>query len=97
MSGAPTLGRATCGRCLRPQATCLCALVRPIAHRTEVLVLQHPGEQRHVKNSVAMLRLSLVHCEVLVGERFGADALAALLHRPGRQTQLLFPEVLAAP
>jgi DTW domain-containing protein YfiP len=84
-------------RCLRPQATCLCALARPTAHRTEVLVLQHPQEQRQAKNSVAMLRLSLAHCEVVIGERFEHGALQALLQRPGRDTRLLYPDVPAAP
>ena len=92
-----TTRRAACVRCQRPQATCLCALARPTAHRTEVLVLQHPQEQRQAKNSVAMLRLSLAHCEVVVGERFAPAALAALLHRSGRETRLLYPDVPAAP
>ncbi len=70
----------------------MCALARPTAHRTEVLVLQHPQEQRHAKNSVALLRLSLAHCEVVVGERFAPDVLQALLHRPGVETRLLYPE-----
>ena len=89
--------RAVCGRCLRPQATCLCALARPTAHRTEVLVLQHPQEQRQAKNSVALLRLSLARCEVVVGERFEPAALRALLHCPGGDTRLLYPDVPAAP
>jgi DTW domain-containing protein YfiP len=89
--------RAACARCLRPQATCLCALVRPTAHRTEVLVLQHPQEQRQAKNSVALLRLSLAHCEVVVGERFAPEVLQALLQRPGHDTRLLYPDVPAAP
>lgn len=89
--------RAACQRCLRAQVSCLCALVRPTAHRTEVLVLQHPQEQRQAKNSVALLRLSLAHCEVVVGESFAPAALSALLHRPGRQTWLLYPDVPAAP
>lgn len=89
--------RAACPRCLRPQAACLCALARPTAHRTEVLVLQHPQEQRQAKNSVALLRLSLAQCEVVVGERFATEALAALLHHAGRETRLLYPDVPAAP
>lgn len=89
--------RITCKHCLRPQATCLCALAQPTAHRTEVLVLQHPQEQRHAKNSVALLRLSLAHCEVVVGERFDPQVLQALLHRPGRDTRLLYPDVPASP
>jgi DTW domain-containing protein len=97
VTGPSTLRRATCARCLRPQSTCVCALVRPTAHRTEVLVLQHPHEQRQAKNSVAMLRLSLAHCEVVVGERFAPGVLQALLQRPGRDTRLLYPDVPAAP
>jgi len=77
--------------------TCLCALARPIAHRTEVLVLQHPHEQRQAKNSVALLRLSLANCEVVVGERYAPGELAAVLQRPGRDTRLLYPDVPAAP
>jgi DTW domain-containing protein YfiP len=75
----------------------LCALAKATAHRTEVLVLQHPHEQRQAKNSVALLRLSLAHCEVVVGERFEPGALAALLLRPGRDTRLLYPDVPMAP
>ncbi len=93
----PLPKRAICPRCLRPQRTCLCALARPTAHVTEVLVLQHPQEQRQAKNSVALLRLSLARCEVVVGERFEPTALQALLHRPGRQTRLLYPDIQAAP
>ena len=97
VTGPLTRPRARCARCLRPQAACLCALVRPTAHRTQVLVLQHPQEQRQAKNSVALLRLSLAHCEVAVGERFAAEALHALLQRPGRDTRLLYPDVPLAP
>ena len=98
VNGPSTPRRATCARCLRPQTTCLCALVaRPTPHHTEVLVLQHPQEQRQAKNSVAMLRLSLAQCEVVVGERFAPEALATLLERPGWDTRLLYPDVPAAP
>ena len=91
------MSRAACARCLRPQAVCVCALARPTAHRTEVLVLQHPKEQRQAKNSVALLRGSLARCEVVVGERFSPETLQALLQRPGRDTWLLYPQVPVAP
>ncbi len=97
VNGPPPPRRATCAHCLRPQATCLCALARLTVHRTEVLVLQHPQEQRQAKNSVALLRLSLARCEVVVGERFSPAQLQSLLHRPGRITRLLYPDVPAAP
>lgn len=98
-NGAMNLGprRLACERCLRPRVACLCALVRPTSHHTEVLVLQHPQEQRQAKNSVALLRLSLTQCKVVVGERFAPETLAALVHRPGRATRLLYPDVPAVP
>lgn len=60
-------------------------------------MLQHPQEQRQAKNSVALLRLSLARCEVVVGEQFEPARLQALLHRPGRATRLLYPDAPAAP
>ncbi|MFN7727254.1 MAG: tRNA-uridine aminocarboxypropyltransferase [Rubrivivax sp.] len=93
----PAARRLACPRCLRPAASCLCALARPTPHRTPVLVLQHPQEQRQAKNSVALLRLSLQHCEVVVGEHFAPAELNAWLHRPGWDTRLLYPDVPAAP
>lgn len=60
-------------------------------------MLQHPQEQRQAKNSVALLRLSLANCEVVVGERFAPQALSALLQRSGRSTCLLYPNVPASP
>lgn len=97
MTGPIPPRRATCSRCQRPLRTCLCALVQPTAHRTDVLVLQHPHEARQAKNSVALLRLSLARCTVVVGERFAPDALHALLHPPGMAVRLLYPDVPAAP
>lgn len=89
--------RATCSRCQRPLRTCLCALAQPTLHRTEVLVLQHPLEQGEAKNSLALLRLSLAHCQVVVGDRFDEATLHTLLHPPGKQVRLLYPDVPAAP
>lgn len=97
MNPHPAHSRKTCVRCLCPQATCLCGLVRPTGHRTEVLVLQHPQEQRQAKNSVRLLQLSLARCEVVVGKHFAPEDLQALLQRPGRVTRLLYPNVPAAP
>lgn len=91
------LRRATCARCQHPLPTCLCDLAVPTPHRTEVLVLQHPLEQGEAKNSATLLRLSLAHCRVVVGDRFDDATLCALLRPPGRQVRLLYPDVPAAP
>ncbi|MCY4752834.1 tRNA-uridine aminocarboxypropyltransferase [Pelomonas aquatica] len=78
--------RAVCPRCERPAATCLCAtLPPPVAVRTGLVVLQHPAEAGHAKNTAAFLTLGLSPAaRLLRGEVFDT-ALAG----PG--TALLYP------
>ncbi|HEY0957526.1 MAG TPA: tRNA-uridine aminocarboxypropyltransferase [Roseateles sp.] len=84
--------RASCPRCERPLSTCLCATlpVPPLAHRTQLLILQHPAEAGHAKNTTALLTLGLQSARRLRGEAFDA-ALAG----PG--TALLYPGEGGAP
>lgn len=89
----PPLPRPTCPRCARPLRACLCAWAVPTANRLPVLVLQHPQEAAHAKNSVRLLRLSLAQCRVEVGEVFDARALAGWLgHAGDGGSLLLFPD-----
>lgn len=77
--------RALCARCERPASTCLCAtLPAPLPHRTGLLILQHPAEAGHAKNTVALLTLGLQSAHLLRGEVFDAA-----LAEPG--TALLYP------
>lgn len=79
------MARVACPRCERPASTCLCAMLpAPLAHRTELLILQHPAEAGHAKNTAAFLTLGLQAARLLRGEVFDA-ALAG----PG--TALLYP------
>ena len=82
--------RPQCAACLRPQSTCICSLVTPTPHASDVLILQHPLEAHHAKNSARLLHLSLPHSRLVVGEAFDHAALGALLVEP-RYTVLLYP------
>ncbi|MFT7775749.1 tRNA-uridine aminocarboxypropyltransferase [Roseateles sp.] len=82
--------RAVCARCERPATTCLCAtLPAPLTHRTELLILQHPAEAGHAKNTAAFLTLGLQSARLLRGEVFDAE-----LAGPG--TVLLYPDAASA-
>jgi DTW domain-containing protein YfiP len=61
-----------CTRCALPLRTCLCALVRPVAHRLSVKVLQHPDEATVAKGTLRLLQRCLQDCEVAVGEQWAA-------------------------
>ncbi len=82
--------RAICPQCQRPQSTCICRFATPTPHATEVLILQHPLEEHHAKNSARLLHLSLQHSRMVVGEVFDDAALQALMPQP-RYTVLLYP------
>ena len=69
--------RATCERCLRPLCTCICQWVTPVAHRVQVLILQHPLEVAHAKGSARLLHLCLSHSRMLTGEVFDLPACLA--------------------
>ncbi len=57
---------------------------------TEVLILQHPLEVHHAKNTAGLLHRSLPHSRILVGEVFDESVLHAALQAP-LYTVLLYP------
>jgi DTW domain-containing protein YfiP len=90
-------GRRRCALCLRPQSACLCRWVTPVAHRAQVLVLQHPMEVDHAKNTARLLHLSLPRSRLLVGESFEEAGLRAVMDETPAYTVLLYPETLREP
>jgi DTW domain-containing protein YfiP len=74
--------RHLCKACGRPQSTCICHWITPIAHQVEVLVLQHPLEVDNAKGSARLLHLCLPHSRMVTGELFTEPALQALLFEP---------------
>jgi DTW domain-containing protein YfiP len=83
--------RPRCAACLRPQSACICAWVKPTAHEAEVLILQHPHEIDHAKNSARLLHLSLPRSRMLTGEGFDESSLGDALNGP-RYAVLLYPQ-----
>lgn len=83
--------RLRCPRCLRAQSACICRWITAIAPRTEVLILQHPLEAAHAKNSARLLHLCLAGSQMVEGEAFDGAELERALHAGGRQPVLLYP------
>jgi DTW domain-containing protein YfiP len=74
--------RLHCAACLRPQSSCICQWIAPVAHQVEVLILQHPLEVDQAKGSARLLHLSLPHSRLVTGETFSEAQLRALLEEP---------------
>jgi DTW domain-containing protein YfiP len=70
----------------------LCELVQPVSNQVQVLVLQHPSEQRQAKGTARLLALSLQRCELRVGEQFAPDTDTA-----AQYSLLLYPSSPADP
>lgn len=90
MKPSPTTKRLMCPQCLRPKSACICQWITPVALATEVLILQHPLEIYHAKNSARLLHLSLLGSRILVGERWEARQWDEALGLP-KYTVLLYP------
>lgn len=58
--------RSECLACGRPDDLCVCGAIVRVPNRTPVTVVQHPGERRHVFNTVRLARLALEQCDVQV-------------------------------
>ena len=82
--------RTRCAICLRASASCICRWMAPVAHTVDVLILQHPLEVHNAKGSARLLHLSLPNSQLLTGEQFTPDRLAALL--AGKHNVLLYPD-----
>jgi DTW domain-containing protein YfiP len=74
----------------------MCQWITPVAHAVEVLILQHPLEVDHAKNSARLLHLSLPNSRMLTGEAFDAAQLHAAAQAP-KYTVLLYPQAAHDP
>ncbi|UJF22429.1 tRNA-uridine aminocarboxypropyltransferase [Shewanella sp. OMA3-2] len=60
--------RAYCAVCDYPLIACVCHAISPLQVRTNVIVMQHPSEVNHAKNTVRLMRLVIPNMRVFVGE-----------------------------
>lgn len=84
--------RPICSVCLRPMRACICACVEVIACATEVLILQHPAELKHIKGSARLLHMCLPQCAIWVGEQFDEEQLQQRLAQDNKTNILLYPD-----
>ncbi|WP_102505048.1 tRNA-uridine aminocarboxypropyltransferase [Salinivibrio kushneri] len=87
-----------CSRCHKAHAICICDAITKIDNPNPVILLQHPDEVSHPKNSACLLSLSLQHCVTLVGEDFSQHPqLNGLLADPDINYVVLYPGENALP
>ncbi|NVK39352.1 MAG: DTW domain-containing protein [Gammaproteobacteria bacterium] len=83
--------REICEGCQRPQAVCLCPHLVSLKAPCELVILQHPSEQKQALATVPILKQCISPIDVWVGEDFsGHPKLQALLEKP-QTCRILFP------
>lgn len=90
-TASSSLRRPPCQRCQRVQCICSC-LDRPgipLQTCVELLILQHPREQRAIKGTARLLHLCVAGSRLRVGERFAEAPEPAA--RDGALDLLLYP------
>jgi DTW domain-containing protein YfiP len=81
-----------CSRCGKAAKACLCATIQALDSELELIILQHPTEERRPMGTARILTLSLANCHHFVGEDFTQhDALNALLSDKRVEHFVLFP------
>ena len=86
------MSRHYCPHCSYPLTACLCDHVQPIQPQTQLVILQHPSEVEHKKNSVKVLSLVIPDTQVYVGETEADFALLSKqLMNCGRPVYLVYP------
>lgn len=81
--------RECCPNCFRFKSLCLCPYIQAVNNSLPALILQHPNEAGHAKNTASLLCQSLSNCRVEVGEQFDPTVLKQWLHP---SSVLLYPE-----
>jgi len=98
MTTLQTNKRLICVACGYPQSTCLCPWICPITTPLNIIILQHPKEAKHAKNTVKLLTLGLKKITVLQGE--GPEHWTELAEKVTKQPQnfsLIYPHQQSLP
>ena len=86
------MSRILCQRCAYPEATCICDYLTPVSHQTKLIVLQHPSEVKHAKNTVKLLSLISNNLQVIVGETIrDFEQIKRQTEKNSEQFYILFP------
>jgi len=83
------MSRQLCQRCNYPLATCVCDAISEIKNCVQVIVLQHPCEEKEAKNTARLLALSLQNIRIIRGET--PEDFASLQDLPADTTALIYP------
>ena len=60
--------RVVCETCRYVKNNCICSAITPQSSNIKIIILQHPLESKHAKNSAKLVNLCINHCQLVIGE-----------------------------
>ncbi|WP_350432369.1 tRNA-uridine aminocarboxypropyltransferase [Shewanella sp. H8] len=82
------MSRSYCIHCQYPESACVCYALKRVSSQTEVMIMQHPSEVGHAKNTVRLLKLAMPQTRIYVGEV--AEDFVELQHYLAAQTKPIY-------
>lgn len=83
--------RKICEQCQRPQQVCICEHLVSLTAPCEIIILQHPTEQKQALATVPILQACINNLTVLVGEEFTNHPRVLQLLDHADQLAVIFP------
>ncbi|WP_070963702.1 tRNA-uridine aminocarboxypropyltransferase [Vibrio sonorensis] len=81
-----------CSQCGKAIKACICQWIQSLTSNVELIILQHPTEQKRPLGTARILNLSLANSYCFIGENFTDDsALNELLQEEDTRHYVLFP------
>lgn len=81
-----------CPNCFKAGDACICSWIAPLVSQIELIILQHPSEEKRPLGTARILLLSLPNSRLFVGEDFSDNqALLELINDLDYQTLVLYP------
>lgn len=85
------MSRKLCETCQRPSTVCICEHLTTLTAPCELVILQHPSEQKQALATVPILQACLSNLTVIVGEELaGHPVVHSILEQP-EGTFIIFP------
>lgn len=83
--------RKICEDCQRPITVCICEFMTTLTAPCDLIILQHPSEQKQALATVPILQACMTNLTVVIGEQLADESqVKALLENP-EDTYVLFP------
>ena len=83
--------RKICKHCQRPISVCICEYMTTLTAPCELVVLQHPSEQKQALATVPILQACFTNLTLIIGEQLANESQVKTILDNPEGTYVIFP------